>query len=97
MTKEEFEKSIHDFIECKYKCKFVGRTEIFKEQIDTNLYEYTFNWYIDSNVVPIPIIMQCATEEEFLDYVKQQIVSRNLIRVSYHKMKLEEPEHKTIW
>lgn len=80
----ELETKIFEFIECRYKLKFLGKVEVIHETGDHCL-RLTLNNYM----IPMQICFQCETEDEFFEFITKELTKRNLSRVGYFKLKLE--------
>lgn len=78
---QELEKKIHDFIKECYKAEFTG---LLKVSNDNGIYSLVLG--IPSYMAPTTLSLQADSDEEFLNYVKKELVSNNYVRVDFYKI-----------
>ncbi len=79
---KELEDKIHDYIKNLYKRKFVGSLKVKKEN---GIYELIIGIPVED--IPTTISLQTDSDDEFLEYVCNELKSRNYIRTQYFTIK----------
>ena len=79
MRIHELESEIKKFIEQTYECIFKGKVEVI--QLGENT--YNLRLILNSFYVPLNLTKQ-GSQEEFLQYIKDEIVKRRLIVTEYY-------------
>ena len=77
------EKAIFDIIEEVYKCKYTGNVKVTKLGRGWEGYKVVID--LDNHDVPALQISADLEAEDFLKYVKQELISRQLHRVKFYK------------
>lgn len=77
------EKAILDIIEEKYKCKYTGNIKVTKLGRGWEGYKVVLDF--DNQDKPLIEISADLEAEDFLKYVKQELVSRQLHRVKFYR------------
>ena len=85
MNNKELVKKIHDFIHKVYKAEYTGRLEVLNENG-----VYTLVLGVPSPDFPTRLSLQTDKAEEFLDYVTDELKTRNYMRVYYYNVKRKE-------
>lgn len=80
------EQRIFDYIECKYKAKFLGDLHVHKDENDGS---YTLFLITSNYMAPLCITHQVTSEEDFYNKVTQDLGTRDLVRVGYFKLNLD--------
>lgn len=75
------EKAILDIIEQKYNKKFVGRIKVTK--LGTGWAGYKVTLYHKNSTYPLISLSADLEVEDFLKFVEQELVSRQLIKVQW--------------
>lgn len=78
MTLTDMKQVILDFIESEYKRKFIGDLKI--EDVGN---EYKASFYLHNTENPLVLI---APKENFIDFVKQELITKQLHRVTRSKL-----------
>ena len=92
----EMEKAILDIIECKYKCKYTGHIKVTKLGKGGTGYKVIID--LDNPDKPMSQISADLNAEDFLKFVEQELVSRQLHRVKFFrgvKIYPEDEERRT--
>jgi len=79
----DMEKAIFDIIEEVYKCKYTGNVKVTKLGRGWEGYKVVID--LDNPDVPALQISADLEAEDFLKYVKQELISRQLHRVKFYK------------
>ena len=79
----DMEKAILDIIEKRYKCKYTGSIKVTKIGRGWAGYKVTFNF--DNSDIPDLEIMADLEAKDFLKYVEQELISRQLHKVQRFK------------
>lgn len=79
---KELEEKIHDYIKNLYKKEFIGLLQVKKIN---DIYELTLGIPVED--IPTKISLQTDSEEEFLEYVCDELKKRNYIRTQYFTVK----------
>lgn len=75
------EKQILDIIEKRYKRKYIGGLKVTKL-----ISGYKLILYLGNPDIPIiQISFDCESEEDFLKYIEQELISRQLARVQFFR------------
>lgn len=82
------EKSVLDIIEKRYKRKYIGGIKITKL---LSGYKMILDLGIPDKRV-IQISADCKSEEDFLKYIEQELISRQLERVQFFRGVVNYPE-----
>ena len=82
------EKNILDIIEKRYKRKYVGGIEVKRLLSGYKLILDLGN--PDKRVIQIAV--DCESEEDFLKYIEQELISRQLYRVKFFRGVVNYPE-----
>lgn len=77
------EQAILDIIESKYKCKYTGHIKVTKLGKGGTGYKVIID--LDNPDKPMIQISADLTAEDFLKFVEQELVSRQLQRVKFFK------------
>lgn len=79
-------KQIKDIIECIYNCCYEGDLDVIK---DGNFYKLTLYLQNQSRALGGTVLAnQCKNDEEFLEYVKQQLKKNRLDFASYGQLRI---------
>ena len=92
----DMEKAILDILECKYKCTFTGHIKVTKLGKGGTGYKVEFDF--DNLDKPVLQISADLNAEDFLKFVEQELVSRQLQKVKYFrgvKIYPEDEERRT--
>ena len=92
----DMEKAILDILECKYKCTFTGHIKVTKLGKGWAGYKVVLDF--DNLDKPIIQISADLEAEDFLKFVEQELVSRQLHRVKFFrgvKIYPEDEERRT--
>ena len=90
------EEAILNMIQCKYKCKYTGHVKVTKLGKGGTGYKVVF--YFDNPDKPLIQISADLEAEDFLKFVEQELVSRQLHRVKFFrgvKIYPEDEERRT--
>lgn len=79
----DMEQAILDIIESKYKCKYTGHIKVTKLGKGGTGYKVIID--LDNPDKPMIQISADLTAEDFLKFVEQELVSRQLQRVKFFK------------
>ena len=92
----DMEKAILDILECKYKCTFTGHIKVTKLGKGGTGYKVVFDFdNLDKTVLQISADLNA---EDFLKFVEQELVSRQLHRIKFFrgvKIYPEDEERRT--
>ena len=92
----DMEKAILDILECKYKCTFTGHIKVTKLGKGGTGYKVVFDF--DNLDKPVLQLSADLNAEDFLKFVEQELVSRQLHRVKFFrgvKIYPEDEERRT--
>jgi hypothetical protein len=92
----DMEKAILDILECKYKCTFTGHIKVTKLGKGGTGYKVVFDF--DNLDKPVLQISADLNAEDFLKFVEQELVSRQLHRIKFFrgvKIYPEDEERRT--
>ena len=92
----DMEQAILDIIESKYKCKYTGHIKVTKLGKGGTGYKVIID--LDNPDKPMIQISADLTAEDFLKFVEQELVSRQLHRVKFFrgvKIYPEDEERRT--
>lgn len=78
MTIQELEQAILELIQNMYECKYVGLLKVTKLPVG---YKLQLGWRHDD--YPLSIMSDSPTEEDFINYIKEELRSRKLNKVKY--------------
>ena len=88
------EKAIYDIIEKRYKRKFVGNIKVTK--LGKGWAGYKAVLYREHSTIPLISISADLEAEDFLKYVEQELISRQLHKVqSFTGYELEDEVRRT--
>lgn len=78
------EKDIRDIIECIYKCCYTRGLSV---EYDQNDQRYTLKLFLhDPNFGALVISNQCASDDEFKEFVTKELNERKLTRSQHYKL-----------
>lgn len=87
---EKLEQEVHEIIACLYKHHFINRLEVLSgegEQGEPN--EYVLKLYLyDQDMGPLAMAYQGYSDEQFLDFVVEQLRTKNLVRAQHYNVTL---------
>ena len=86
----EMEEAIVKMIECKYKCKYTGHVKVTKLGQGGTGYKVKLDF--DNLDEPVIQISADLNAEDFLKFIEQELISRQLIRVQWFKGIKKYPE-----
>ena len=92
----KIEEAILHMIECKYKCKYTGHIKVTKLGKEETGYKVILD--LDNPDMPLIQISADLKAEDFLKFVEQELVSRQLHRVKFFrgvKIYPEDEERRT--
>ena len=92
----DMEEAILNMIECKYKCKYTGHVKVTKLGLGGTGYKVVFDF--DNLDKPIIQLSADLNAEDFLKFVEQELVSRQLHKVKFFsgvKIYPEDEERRT--
>ena len=92
----EMEKAIFDMIQRKYKCIYTGHVKVTKLGLGGTGYKVVID--LDNPDKPLIQIAADLNAEDFLKFVEQELVSRQLQKVKYFrgvKIYPEDEERRT--
>jgi len=92
----DLEKAILEILECKYKCTFTGHIKVTKLGKGGTGYKVVFDF--DNLDKPVLQISADLNAEDFLKFVEQELVSRQLHRIKFFrgvKIYPEDEERRT--
>lgn len=92
----DMEKAILDILESKYKCTFTGHIKVTKLGKGGTGYKVVFDF--DNLDKPVLQISADLNAEDFLKFVEQELVSRQLHRIKFFrgvKIYPEDEERRT--
>ena len=78
---KELVEKIHDYIRNLYKAEYNGRLEVINENG-----MYTLILGVPNYLWPTNITLQTTDSEEFLDFVCNELKTRNYLRVYFYKV-----------
>lgn len=81
MSETELEQAILDYILITYNAEYVGFIEVIKNETI-----YTLELGIPSYMTKTNIGGDFSSDEDFLDYIKNEIDKRNYMRVYFYKV-----------
>lgn len=81
MRRPELEQKISDYIVTTYKATFTGLLEV--HQYDT-IYKFVLG--VPSYMVPTQIVCDLGNDESFLDYIYEELRTRNYMRLEIYKV-----------
>lgn len=82
MDEQELEKKIHDYIRNLYKAEYKGRLGV---SLNNGVYSLCLG--IPSYDRPTYISLQTDSEQEFLDYICDELKNRNYLRIYFYSIK----------
>ena len=92
----DMEKAILDMIEKKYKCKYTGHIKVTK--LGKGWAGYKAVLYREHSTIPLISVSADLEAEDFLKFVEQELVSRQLQKVKFFrgvKIYPEDEERRT--
>ena len=86
------QQAVLDLIKKVYCSDYNHRIEVIHHEADKqNPSEYILHLYIhEQRLAPMCIAKQCDTDEEFLQYIEDELKRRNLIRSDFYKIELHD-------
>ena len=81
MTENELTQEILDYIRTLYKADYVGYIKVLKEDGIYSLALGIPSWMTKTN-----IIMSTDSDEEFLAYIKEELRTRNYMRLMIYRV-----------
>ena len=81
MQRQDLESQILDYIKNLYNANYVGRLEVHQ---DSNI--YTFIIGLPSYMSPTVINYETNSDEEFLDFIYEELRKRNYMRLDIYKV-----------
>lgn len=88
MTHTDLKQAIRDFCKCLYKAEFIGRIDV----IDLDPTGYRVDIYVNRSECPISIISDLQ-DNEFLEYLKNELRVRNLVKFGHTNVLKILPEN----
>lgn len=90
MENSGLQQAVLDIIKKVYCRDYNHRLEVIHHEAEgSNPSEYVLHMYIHTQrLAPLCIACQCDTDEEFLQYVEDELKRRNLIRSDFYKIEL---------
>ena len=85
MTNLELEQAIRDYIKITYNAEYTGWLRIVQHTIG-----FTLELGIPSYMTKTCISSDHETQEEFLEYIKNELKSRNYIRQDVYKVERQK-------
>lgn len=95
MTEQELEQAIHDYIVTLYKAHYIGYLKV--EKLDSG---YKFSIGLPSYMFPTTIAGDYASDQDFLDFIFEELRIRNYMRVYFyktHRISPNEEEERSNW
>jgi hypothetical protein len=90
MTEQELEQKIHDYIKSWYKAEYIGKLTVEKSNEI-----YKFSIAIPSYMTLTSIAGDFNSDQEFLDFIYEELRKRNYMRVDYYKViRTENPREE---
>ena len=92
----DMEKAILDILECKYKCTFTGHIKVTK--LGKGWAGYKAVLYREHSTIPLISVSADLEAEDFLKFVEQELISRQLYKVQSYtgvKYELEDEVRRT--
>ncbi len=80
MQRPELVEQILDYIKTLYKAEYVGVIEV-----DQLLTVYKFKMGIPSYMTPTTNIYEASSDEDFLNYIYEELRTRNYMRLDIYK------------
>lgn len=81
MQEQELIQKIRDFIKETYNAEYIGYLNVIFLHPG-----YKFEIGIPSYMSPTSLSINCETDEEFLDYIYDELRKRNYIRLDFYKV-----------
>jgi len=81
MRQQELEKKIADYILEIYKAEYIGLLNVFK---DDDIYSLHIG--IPSYMMPTKLSGQFDNDNQFLDYIYEELRKRNYMRIYFYKV-----------
>lgn len=81
MEETELTQTIRDYIKTLYKAEYTGRLEVEK---DENGYKFIIG--LPSYMSPTTISSNHSSDEEFLEYIYEELRKRNYMRLYIYKV-----------
>lgn len=89
MTHQDLKQVILDYFRTTYEAEFIGKLEI--ENLDP--VGYKIKLYLDNDYYPLVIIADLP-DEEFIEYIKEELRSRKLHKTKFYKaIKLQKSQY----
>ena len=87
---EKLEQEVHEIISCLYRHQFINRLEVLSgegEQGEPN--EYVLKLYLyNQDMGPLAMAYQGDSDESFLNFVVEQLRTKNLVRAQHYNVTL---------
>jgi hypothetical protein len=84
MNEAELAQAILDYIKTEYKAEYTGSIKVTK---DKGIYSFIIG--VPSYMFPTLLSGDFETDEDFLDYIKEELRIRNYMRVYFYEVKRE--------
>jgi len=81
MRRKDLENKIHDYIKNLYKAEYIGLLRVEQEGIS-----YVFTLGMPSYMVPTTIGYDTESDQEFLDFIYEELRTRNYMRLEIYKV-----------
>jgi len=85
MQRLDLEQTIHEFIRNWYRADYVGLLIVNEK----NGY-YTLVMGLPSYMLPTTISLECSSDDDFLNYIYNELKVRNYMRLDIYKVKRHE-------
>ena len=89
MSELELEEKIHDYITETYKAEYKGLLKVHKNNLG-----YSLILGIPSYMSPTTIASNHTNDQDFLDFIFNEIRSRNYMRIEFYKVIREENDSR---
>lgn len=89
MEELELEQQIHDYIKTLYKAEYVGLLKVNKLNPG-----FSLTIGLPSYMSPTTISSDHVTEEDFLNFIFEELRTRNYMRVEFYKVIKEKNDSK---
>lgn len=89
MEEAELEQVISDYLTTLYNCTYNGLLEVTKQSLDEG-WLYTLSLGIPSYMCKTTISGEFQSDIEFIDYIKEEIRTRNYVKVYFYKVNRTE-------
>lgn len=85
MTTAELEQAILDYIKSWHNAEYVGKIEV---TVENGIYKLTLG--IPSYMFPTTISGEFSSDEDFLNFIYEEIRKRNYMKVDFYKVRRVE-------